>query len=64
MFFQRKPYVICVMMFRVFAVKVQGSSHGIYGSFFTAVLLLLFIIIIFFGLKKNEIHFLFLEDRT
>ena len=52
------------MMFRVFAVKVQGSSHGIYGSFFTAVLLLLFIIIIFFGLKKNEIHFLFLEDRT
>lgn len=40
MFFQREPYV---MMFRVFAVSVQGSLHGIDGSFFTAVLLLLFI---------------------
>ena len=36
--------------------------HGIDGSFVTAVLLSL--LIFFFGLKKNEIHFFFLEDKT
>lgn len=62
MLFQPEPYVICVKMFRGLAVKVQGSMHGIDGSFVTAVLLSL--LIFFFGLKKNEIHFFFLEDKT
>lgn len=63
MLFQRESYVICALMFRGFAVKVQGSIHEIDDTFFTAVLLLL--LIFFFGLKKNEIHgFFFSEERT